>query len=236
MGSPGPSCSRARLSTLLVLRGPTPLQGQLRAVWKHRLKDSEVRAIQAARVPCLVVHGRHDIVALPKHGARLARRLRAPFLLLEGAHFVFREEALAVNAALREVLHAGSAGVAAAAAPGPTVASRTPHLSWAAMLAVLKPWLPGRPGPGLTEPALHGRAPDESDASTVSDPGSRADSESSPCLRQRRPRQSAGGTPVKGEGPYVVAVLFGWHAWPTGTRRAGKPHPALAGEGCMVPC
>lgn len=163
-------------------------------MWKHQLKDAEVRAIRAARVPCLVVHGRHDIVALPKHGARLARRLCAPFLLLEGAHFVFREEAVAVNAALREVLRAGAAGPGAA--PAPTVASRTPHLSWPAMLGVLKPWLAGRHEAGPGQTARPSPGPDESDASTVSDSASGAREESTPCLRQRRPRQSAADVPA----------------------------------------
>lgn len=81
-----------------------PTQGQLWAVWKHRLRGREARAILATRIPCLVIHGRDDIIAAPRHGQRLAARLHCPFLLLDGAHFVFRESAALVNGLLRSLL------------------------------------------------------------------------------------------------------------------------------------
>lgn len=63
-----------------------------------------MRAILAARIPCLVIHGRDDIIAAPKYGQRLAARLHCPFLLLSGAHFVFRESAPLVNGIIRSLL------------------------------------------------------------------------------------------------------------------------------------
>lgn len=44
------------------------------AVLKHRLRDKEIAAIRQADVPVMILHGRHDILALPKYGERLARR------------------------------------------------------------------------------------------------------------------------------------------------------------------
>ena len=49
-------------------------QGQLLAVWRHSVSDRDARTIVAARIPVLVLHGRHDIVAAPRHGEALARR------------------------------------------------------------------------------------------------------------------------------------------------------------------
>ena len=50
------------------------LQGQLHAVWSHCVSDREVETLKAAKIPMLVIHGRHDILAAPKHGERLAQR------------------------------------------------------------------------------------------------------------------------------------------------------------------
>lgn len=38
------------------------------------MSDRDARTIVAARIPVLVLHGRHDIVAAPRHGEALARR------------------------------------------------------------------------------------------------------------------------------------------------------------------
>ncbi len=51
-----------------------------------------------------VVHGREDVIALPRYGRRLAARLGAPCLELPGGHFVMREQAAAVNALLRSFI------------------------------------------------------------------------------------------------------------------------------------
>lgn len=131
------------------------LQGQLVAVWHHRLRRAEVRSIQSGQFPIVVsprggapggrraalranrrgarpwqppqrsarhaplpvrlkcealcgppgrlqvLHGSDDIIARPRYGLRLARRLQAPCIVLEGGHFVFREQAAAVNHLLR---------------------------------------------------------------------------------------------------------------------------------------
>ena len=43
-------------------------------MWRHSVSDRDARTIVAARIPILVLHGRHDIVAAPRHGEALARR------------------------------------------------------------------------------------------------------------------------------------------------------------------
>jgi len=54
--------------------GALRAQGQLLAVWRHSVSDRDARTIVAARIPVLVLHGRHDIVAAPRFGEALARR------------------------------------------------------------------------------------------------------------------------------------------------------------------
>lgn len=39
------------------------LQGQLHAVWTHRVDDKQVAAIKSGRFPMMVIHGRYDILA-----------------------------------------------------------------------------------------------------------------------------------------------------------------------------
>ena len=51
-----------------------------------------------------VIHGRHDIVAPPKYGERLAGRMGCPCIILEGAHFLTRERGPAINALLRHII------------------------------------------------------------------------------------------------------------------------------------
>lgn len=57
--------------------GPQPKAGQdghLNAVMTHGLTKAEARVIAAAGFPVWFFHGRHDILAAPKYGERLARR------------------------------------------------------------------------------------------------------------------------------------------------------------------
>jgi pimeloyl-ACP methyl ester carboxylesterase len=81
--------------------------GQLRAIWMHRVTDREAAAIVRAQIPVLVLHGRHDILATPRFGEQLARRLAAPCVLLEGAHFLTRERGPEVNQLIAHVLAHG---------------------------------------------------------------------------------------------------------------------------------
>ena len=60
-----------------------------------------------AQIPVLVLHGRHDILATPRFGEQLARRLAAPCVLLEGAHFLTRERGPEVNQLIAHVLRHG---------------------------------------------------------------------------------------------------------------------------------
>ena len=58
-----------------------------------------------------VIHGRHDIVAPPKYGERLAARMACPCITLEGAHFLTRERGPAINALLRHIIMPNAAKV-----------------------------------------------------------------------------------------------------------------------------
>ena len=49
-------------------------QGQLAAVWSHSVSDAEVRELREAGFAMLMIHGRHDILAAPVFGERLAHR------------------------------------------------------------------------------------------------------------------------------------------------------------------
>ena len=60
------------------------------------------RCVRAS--PLQVIHGRHDIVAPPKYGERLAGRMGCPCIILEGAHFLTRERGPAINALLRHII------------------------------------------------------------------------------------------------------------------------------------
>ncbi len=65
---------------------------------------SDIQAIHHGGFPCLVIHGRHDIVTPPACGQRLAVKLKCPLVLLEGAHFLTRDQAPAVNQLLAGVV------------------------------------------------------------------------------------------------------------------------------------
>ncbi|KAL3134650.1 hypothetical protein ABBQ32_007659 [Trebouxia sp. C0010 RCD-2024] len=82
-------------------------KGQLHAVWTHRVDDKQVAAIKSGRFPMMVIHGRYDILAAPKHGETLAARLECPCMRLEGAHFVTRECGPEINLLLNHMVYHG---------------------------------------------------------------------------------------------------------------------------------
>ena len=43
-------------------------------MWKHRVSKREAATIVQAQIPVLVLHGRHDILAMPCFGEQLAHR------------------------------------------------------------------------------------------------------------------------------------------------------------------
>ena len=79
---------------------------QVWAAWNHTLREAEATAIRSAGLPVLVVHGRRDVIADATSGRRLARRLKATFLLVDGSHMVQRECAPAINPALARLIAA----------------------------------------------------------------------------------------------------------------------------------
>lgn len=88
-------------------QSPDGFKGQVHACWTHRLERKEARTIRTSGFPTLVMHGRHDLLASPQYGERLAARLGASCVLMEGAHFIPRECAPQVNALLRQSIMAG---------------------------------------------------------------------------------------------------------------------------------
>lgn len=97
--------SRACCMTLQRVCILAPLaQGQVRAVWRHRVTRDDVHTLRTACFPLLVVHGRHDIVTPPVCGAKLAVTLKCPLVLLEGAHFLTRDQAPAINQLLAGIV------------------------------------------------------------------------------------------------------------------------------------
>ena len=53
--------------------------------------------VHAGDAPVKFVHGRHDLLALPKHAEALARRIGAPLVSLPGGHLITRENASEVR-------------------------------------------------------------------------------------------------------------------------------------------
>lgn len=66
--------------------------------------DAECCRIKGGGFPMVVLHGRHDLLAEPRFGEALAKRLTAPFMLLEGAHFIVRECAAHVSFVLGHLI------------------------------------------------------------------------------------------------------------------------------------
>ncbi len=83
------------------------MQGQLNAVWTHRVTDSKIAAIKSGHFPMMIIHGRYDILAMAKYGEQLARRLECPCMMLEGAHFVTRECGPEINLLLTHMVYHG---------------------------------------------------------------------------------------------------------------------------------
>ena len=83
------------------------MQGQVYAVWTHRVTDQHVAAIKSGDFPIMVIHGRYDILAHPKYGEQLATRLECPCMMLEGAHFVTREAGPEINLLLKHMIYHG---------------------------------------------------------------------------------------------------------------------------------
>ncbi|GLC54583.1 hypothetical protein PLESTB_000882000 [Pleodorina starrii] len=89
--------------------GPQPKageEGHLNAVMKHGLSASERRRLAAAGFPIKVLHGSEDIVAEPRHARRLAGQLRAPLVMMDGAHFITRDCAVQVVDELLDTVEA----------------------------------------------------------------------------------------------------------------------------------
>ena len=76
----------------------------MQAVWRHKVTRADVHTLRMAHFPLLVIHGRHDIVTPHVCGANLAIALKCPFVLLEGAHFLTRDQAPAVNQLLAGIV------------------------------------------------------------------------------------------------------------------------------------
>lgn len=81
------------------------MQGQLLACWKHKLSKKDLAKIISGGFPVLVIHGRHDLVADKKYGRKIAKKLEAQLVEVEGAHLITRECASEVNRHLQMMIH-----------------------------------------------------------------------------------------------------------------------------------
>eukprot|EP01026_Neomeris_dumetosa_P047303 TRINITY_DN405_c0_g1_i1.p2 TRINITY_DN405_c0_g1~~TRINITY_DN405_c0_g1_i1.p2 ORF type:complete len:182 (+),score=20.88 TRINITY_DN405_c0_g1_i1:85-630(+) len=78
--------------------------GQMKACWYHCLTSRDISTIKKAQFHVKVIHGRHDLVAHPRGAERIARKLKASAVMLEGAHFIPRECADEVNLQLLKMI------------------------------------------------------------------------------------------------------------------------------------
>ncbi|KAG2485288.1 hypothetical protein HYH03_015963 [Edaphochlamys debaryana] len=85
--------------------------GHLNAVMTHHLSRADLQKLREAGFPIMVVHGTDDILAVPRHAARLARQLSAPLVMLDGAHFITRDCAPELNDELVATIEAVRKGV-----------------------------------------------------------------------------------------------------------------------------
>jgi hypothetical protein len=71
--------------------------GHLSACWSHEVTQRDVESIREGGFPVTVIHGRFDLLAMPRYAERLAERLGARMLFVDGGHFVPRECAAEVS-------------------------------------------------------------------------------------------------------------------------------------------
>lgn len=93
-------------------QAPDGEKGHLHACWTHHLSSDEAEALARACFPVRLVHGCQDLLAMPKYGIKMAKRLRAPIVMLTGGHMITRECAAQV---VEELL----VNITAAARPRP---------------------------------------------------------------------------------------------------------------------
>lgn len=84
-------------------------QGQLAAVFTHRLHEQEFRTISNASFPCQLVVGRHDRLARPHFVNKMAQKLRCALVVVEAAHAGIMIEALQTLVQLLESVVLGTA-------------------------------------------------------------------------------------------------------------------------------
>ncbi|KAG2427102.1 hypothetical protein HXX76_012613 [Chlamydomonas incerta] len=94
--------------------------GHMNAVMTHSLSKQEYAQLRSAGFPILVIHGAEDILAAPRHAARLARRLGAPLVMIgHSAHFTPRDAAAEVTDELLATVEAVRRGATHADAVHP---------------------------------------------------------------------------------------------------------------------
>lgn len=94
--------------------GGCPVSDFIRLPRCFRAAEADCAAIRCAGFPVAVIHGRHDTLAEPRFGAQLAARLGAPFVLLDGAHFIVRECATHLNFIIRSIVFGDAVGLGGA--------------------------------------------------------------------------------------------------------------------------
>eukprot|EP01025_Chloroclados_australasicus_P044353 TRINITY_DN4808_c0_g1_i1.p5 TRINITY_DN4808_c0_g1~~TRINITY_DN4808_c0_g1_i1.p5 ORF type:complete len:110 (-),score=9.48 TRINITY_DN4808_c0_g1_i1:89-418(-) len=75
----------------------------MRANFQTR-SNASAREGQLGQFHVKILHGRHDLVASPTNAERIARKLKASSVMLEGAHFIVRECADEINLQLLKMI------------------------------------------------------------------------------------------------------------------------------------
>ncbi|GMH44347.1 hypothetical protein BSKO_12281 [Bryopsis sp. KO-2023] len=81
------------------------LNGQMHACWHHGMTNKEYAKIQSSQIPMVVIHGRQDLVAVARYGQRIASKLGAKFVEVDGGHLINRECAHDVSHELLRIIN-----------------------------------------------------------------------------------------------------------------------------------
>lgn len=79
-------------------------RGQLYAIWNHKLTEKELVDIRNSKILVKLLHGKYDILANPRRGINLARRLYAPIIMVDGGHLVIHENAKQVGKEILKII------------------------------------------------------------------------------------------------------------------------------------
>ena len=195
-------------------QAPAGLWGQVRVVLSHRVSRREAATLRDGGFPITVLHGRHDLLASRAAGGRLAARLGAAYVEIEGAHFLTRERGPEVNALLAHAIWAAAPRAAAGLDPhrdlAPRATSPAPpvRVAWAAATAA----------------AVAAAAAEEADEAGGNDSSAAA----TPARRSVVPRTSSGLAFAAAAVPTRPPGAAAW--WGPGSLDGRSPQGSASGD------